>query len=530
MARTRLAFFAVLIWLAVEAGAVAFWAIFGPNAWGFAGICGATLLGVGITLWLAAAAEARHRNGLSALGEAVGSGPIGKTRELDHVRAIAANLCARLERALVYKAGFEMLERFALITDADGKVIKASAGLTRAVGEVTDSRALVGPSLVLGDAPSEAGVALLDRTYRARSIPLSGGRWLVELDRPGAVIADDDLAAFTDALTGGQTSFRFGPDRLRANPDLEPFNAALAALEGSAIAIRALIETEGRAEIAPANTGLAGEVRALAAALSEIAGERDMEAQLRVREQRKLAEVGRLVELCATRADALMRSADAARASAEAARDALAKSGTAVAVVAEKGGKTRAVSEKAGTAARAGVERLAQAQAVTEQIDTLMGGIEDISFRTNLLALNAAVEAARAGEKGAGFAVVAAEVRELAQASAQASKEIRALIKKGLEGAQADTAQAEALARLLDDIDGHLLNLSDETQMIGTALGAGTEAVEAAYTEISALKGHAEDQREMLVRAGGTTMADARDDAIPARRETERGWTTARSR
>ncbi|XKG99764.1 methyl-accepting chemotaxis protein [Pelagibacterium halotolerans] len=225
-----------------------------------------------------------------------------------------------------------------------------------------------------------------------------------------------------------------------------------------------------------------------------------------------------------------MRSADAARASAEAARDALAKSGTAVAVVAEKGGKTRAVSEKAGTAARAGVERLAQAQAVTEQIDTLMGGIEDISFRTNLLALNAAVEAARAGEKGAGFAVVAAEVRELAQASAQASKEIRALIKKGLEGAQADTAQAEALARLLDDIDGHLLNLSDETQMIGTALGAGTEAVEAAYTEISALKGHAEDQREMLVRAGGTTMADARDDAIPARRETERGWTTARSR
>lgn len=116
--------------------------------------------------------------------------------------------------------------------------------------------------------------------------------------------------------------------------------------------------------------------------------------------------------------------------------------------------ETRAAAEQ-GNASVDEMRRAMEAiKASSGDIAKIIKTIDEIAFQTNILALNAAVEAARAGEAGAGFAVVAEEVRALAQRSAHSAREtadkIEIAIRNGDEGAKISQKVAEALGVIVE--------------------------------------------------------------------------------
>jgi len=118
----------------------------------------------------------------------------------------------------------------------------------------------------------------------------------------------------------------------------------------------------------------------------------------------------------------------------------------------EAANKTEAASQLAnegGQVMGLANEAMERITSSSSKISNIIGMIDDIAFQTNLLALNASVEAARAGDAGAGFAVVAVEVRRLAQSSAQASSEIKVLIEQSAaEVGSGSRLVAEATSKL----------------------------------------------------------------------------------
>jgi methyl-accepting chemotaxis protein len=147
----------------------------------------------------------------------------------------------------------------------------------------------------------------------------------------------------------------------------------------------------------------------------------------------------------------------------------------------------RDTAEKGGSVVADAVSAVTQIEESARKISDIVGLIDEIAFQTNLLALNASVEAARAGEAGKGFAVVAQEVRALAQRSANASKDIKALISESNAQVKTGATLVNQTGSSLTDIVTSIKKVSDIVAEIAAASKEQATGLEQVNTAVAGM-------------------------------------------
>ncbi len=150
--------------------------------------------------------------------------------------------------------------------------------------------------------------------------------------------------------------------------------------------------------------------------------------------------------------------------------------------------------------------------ASSRKIADIISVIDGIAFQTNILALNAAVEAARAGEQGRGFAVVAGEVRNLAGRSAQAAREIKALIGTSVDQVQEGSTLVNHAGKTIEELVQSVRRVSDIMGEITAATQEQSQRIGHVSQSVGALE-EMTQQNAALVEEGAAAADSLKDQA-----------------
>jgi methyl-accepting chemotaxis protein len=360
---------------------------------------------------------------------------------------------------------YSSTEYIASFTKAIDTAVKLNGQAMDLLGDMLDDRAdklrnqlltMLGVVLALGVLGSVVGIVA------ARSITSQLGGEPGEVMSIASAVAEGDLSTRIELRKGAQTSIMGAMVRMQHS-----LQEVVSTVRHGSEAV-----STASAEIAQGNQDLSARTEAQASALEETAASME--------------------ELSST----VKQNADNAKQANQ-----LAQSASTVAV---HGGEVVAQV----------VDTMKGINDSSKKIADIISVIDGIAFQTNILALNAAVEAARAGEQGRGFAVVASEVRTLAGRSADAAKEIKALIGDSVQRVEQGSALVDQAGATMNEVVSSIRRVTDimaEISAASSEQSAGVAQVGEAVTQMDQVTQQNAALVEEMAAAASSLKAQAQE-------------------